>query len=1077
MLLYHCSVKFLSFYNHFKMSTLTEFIIVAVKDNGRIILNSVENCPLVWPTVALENGTVRPKTSEELSDKEKLHTDCDLKSTKIVLQGLPPDVYALVNHYQIQGNTKFLNSLPPEWGKFVTNVKLARDLHTSNYDQLYVYLEQHESNPYGAPHHPQQYPTTYPTNLSHTKPYVTQNAYPPLIIPQQPQVEFPQIDSGLAVPTFLPGDEPIAYMNKAMAFFSAVFTQSTNNQLRSSSNPRNQATVQDGLQGNASGLRENTSGQAKVIKCYNCQGEGHMARQCTQPNRRRDASWFKEKTDDLDSYDFNCYDISLAKVVLMANLSSCDSDVLSEVQYSDTCQNDMMNQSVQELQYSKQAPIIDYPDDEITSDSNIIPYSQYLEETQHRIKPILYDGNVLSKTHDVPSVVDEEVTLILAEESRLKMVEKQNDPIMKKEKINITSINYSKLNKLAKDFGKCFIPQQELSAEQKFWLRSSNKNSKEPSTSNTPVKIEVPSELPKVSFVNKSLKKFRFHLASFDKVVKLRTTPDAITKEAAVEQCSVDKKCFEIQQKQFLIENDRILDKIISQEIVNIVLNSSAIICDSKKKNENSVDTCNKCLEIKLQAKDTVISKLKETIHSLRENVNPAKVKKDIDEIETINIELDHSVDSIKPSRDHAKEQCDSLIANLNSKSMENADLKTQIQENVFANAALKNKLRKLKGKNVIDTAVSKRHATTIAPRRFKLNLEPLALKVLKNKDVHLEYIKHSREHADILWEIVKSARALSPLDCNLDTTYNNKNNIVEDQSRSVKSRKNKKNRVAKTECNAYVMQSVLNANSKSVYAICNECLFDANHDKCVLDYVHDVNVVQIILWYLDSGCSKHMTKNRSQLTNFVNKFLSTVKFGNNQMAKIMVYGDYHTGNVTICRVYYVEGLGHNLFFVGQFCESDLEVAFCKHTCFVCNLEGVDLLTGSCGTNLYTLSIGDMLKSSPICLLSKASKTKSWLWHRFLSHLKFGTINQLAKQGLVREAVATACYTQNHSLIRLHHRKTPYELLHDRKPDLSYLHVFGALCYPTNDSEDLGKLKAKADVGIFIGYAPAKKAY
>ncbi|GKD11952.1 retrovirus-related pol polyprotein from transposon TNT 1-94 [Tanacetum coccineum] len=193
-------------------------------------------------------------------------------------------------------------------------------------------------------------------------------------------------------------------------------------------------------------------------------------------------------------------------------------------------------------------------------------------------------------------------------------------------------------------------------------------------------------------------------------------------------------------------------------------------------------------------------------------------------------------------------------------------------------------------------------------------------------------------------------------------------------------------------------------------------------------------------------------------------------------MAKIMVYGDYHTGNVTICRVYYVEGLGHNLFFVGQFCESDLEVAFCKHTCFVCNLEGVDLLTGSCGTNLYTLSIGDMLKSSPICLLSKASKTKSWLWHRFLSHLKFGTINQLAKQGLVREAVATACYTQNHSLIRLHHRKTPYELLHDRKPDLSYLHVFGALCYPTNDSEDLGKLKAKADVGIFIGYAPTKKA-
>ncbi|GKF32345.1 retrovirus-related pol polyprotein from transposon TNT 1-94, partial [Tanacetum coccineum] len=74
------------------------------------------------------------------------------------------------------------------------------------------------------------------------------------------------------------------------------------------------------------------------------------------------------------------------------------------------------------------------------------------------------------------------------------------------------------------------------------------------------------------------------------------------------------------------------------------------------------------------------------------------------------------------------------------------------------------------------------------------------------------------------------------------------------------------------------------------------------------------------------------------------------------------------------------------------------------------------------------------------------------------------------------EAVAIACYTQNRSLICKRHNKTPYELLHDKKPDLSYLHVFGALCYPTNDSEDLGKLKPKADIGIFVGYAPAKKA-
>ncbi|GJS46046.1 hypothetical protein Tco_0596167 [Tanacetum coccineum] len=152
-------------------------------------------------------------------------------------------------------------------------------------------------------------------------------------------------------------------------------------------------------------------------------------------------------------------------------------------------------------------------------------------------------------------------------------------------------------------------------------------------------------------------------------------------------------------------------------------------------------------------------------------------------------------------------------------------------------------------------------------------------------------------------------------------------------------------------------------------------------------------NVIQIVLWYLDSGCSKHMIEDRSQLTNFANNFLGTVKFGNDHVAKILRYGDYQIGNVTISRVYYVEGLGHNLFFVGQFCDSNLEVAFRQHTCFIRNLEGIDLLTGSQGNNLYTLSLGDMMASSPICLLSKATKTKSWLWHRRLSYLNFGAIN------------------------------------------------------------------------------------
>ncbi|GJR26517.1 hypothetical protein Tco_1102749 [Tanacetum coccineum] len=123
------------------------------------------------------------------------------------------------------------------------------------------------------------------------------------------------------------------------------------------------------------------------------------------------------------------------------------------------------------------------------------------------------------------------------------------------------------------------------------------------------------------------------------------------------------------------------------------------------------------------------------------------------------------------------------------------------------------------------------------------------------------------------------------------------------------------------------------------------------------------------------------MTGNRSRLKNFVKKFIGTVRFGNYHFGSIIGYGDYVIGDSVISKVYYMEGLGHNLFSIGQFCDSDLEVAFRKHSCYVRNEDGMELLKGSYGSNLYTISVEDMMKSSPICLLPKASKNKSWLWH------------------------------------------------------------------------------------------------
>ncbi|GJY38124.1 integrase, catalytic region, zinc finger, CCHC-type containing protein [Tanacetum coccineum] len=172
----------------------------------------------------------------------------------------------------------------------------------------------------------------------------------------------------------------------------------------------------------------------------------------------------------------------------------------------------------------------------------------------------------------------------------------------------------------------------------------------------------------------------------------------------------------------------------------------------------------------------------------------------------------------------------------------------------------------------------------------------------------------------------------------------------------------------------------VINSNSDSICQTCNKRLISANHDVCVVDYWQSVKASPSI----------------HNIHNVVHKVKQVWK------PKQVRQENYVDGDSVISRVYYVEGLGHNLFSVRQFCDSDLEVAFRKHLCYVRDTDGVELIKGSRGSNLYTISVEDMMKSSPICLLSKASKNKSWLWHRLLNHLNFGTMNDLARKDLVR---------------------------------------------------------------------------
>nr|GEV07877.1 retrovirus-related Pol polyprotein from transposon TNT 1-94 [Tanacetum cinerariifolium] len=289
-----------------------------------------------------------------------------------------------------------------------------------------------------------------------------------------------------------------------------------------------------------------------------------------------------------------------------------------------------------------------------------------------------------------------------------------------------------------------------------------------------------------------------------------------------------------------------------------------------------------------------------------------------------------------------------SLMANLSHYGFDNL-----AEEKVLVITALKETLSKLKGKAVVNEAVT---LHPIDPELLKIDVAPLAPKLRNNRTTHTNYLRHTQEETATLREIVESERLLNPPNTSLDYACNTKNhriqrtpskakkNKLEDHHRTVRPSLIKKNSVVDTKAISSVTNYKLNVNADLKCATCNGCLFSDNHDSCVLAYIN--SVVQIVLWYLDSGCSKHMTEDRSQLINFVQKFLGMVKFENDHVAKIMGYNDYTIRNVTISRVYFVEGLGHNLFSVGQFCDSDLEVAFRQHTCFIHNLDGVDLLTG-----------------------------------------------------------------------------------------------------------------------------------
>nr|GEU33790.1 hypothetical protein [Tanacetum cinerariifolium] len=995
---------------------------------------------------------------------------------------------------QFQVNTKFLNTLPPEWMDYAPSV--------------------HQ------------------------------------------QSEFSQPDTGLVVPVF----------QKAKNFVKPS-SQATINNGRVTIQPikGRQTSLTAGMSRQCASEPSGTNiGKQRVIVCYNCKGEGHMLKQCTTSKRKRDEAWFKDKlllvqaqangqvlheeeleflvdpgiaenqstqyvvtnnaayqADYLDAYDSDCNEINSAKIALMANLSHYGSDNLAEVHNADNVTNNVIHQDVQTLSIFEQSNIMNQSETKITSDRNIISYSQYMNESQYttvqnssfpvqkddlilsvieqlktqvvnctkidqdnknineiltaelerykdqvrilkeqnnvdkasescarsleidnlkhtlskhlkdeesleqkvtllkmdfqkeesqnidrelalekQLEPKLFDGSVIQKI-DAIVIRDSEETLMIEDESRSKMLQKLKDPMMSEKEVNTKPIDYAALNQLSQDFETRFVPQTEL---------------KNHATAIT--EGECGFEHTKACFRDeiipfvKALKELfnLFDQFFIDELTEVQNVFNQM--EQTVEQHCVKKNKFQDKMKDVLKENERLLEQAMSTDIVNIVVNANVNYACT------TVNECARCVTIKTEysGKNLVITALKDT-------------------------------------------------------------------------------LSKIKGKSMVNEAVP---LHSIDPDLLKIDVAPLAPKLRNNRTAHNDYLKHTQEETATLREIVKNERLLNPLNTSLDYAYkytkriqelliilkqtcacindlgtkimamtpvnNNKKirfienisssrntlikttssinvisnthvlsstgvNLITSASGSQPQGNTKKDKIRKTQSKAKknkledhrrtVRPSLNNKksviNTKAILSVPNSKLnvililnvlrvMDACfliimihvylQNVCPLTRITTTAIVPlrkpipiesnttkpvVTLVYSrkskatkkkvpvsNSKINKSLVANKKEPNNSWGSTISnvpslTVECRNDHVAKIMGYGDYKIRNVTILRVYFVEGLGHNSFVI-----QTLKLLF---------------------TNI---------------LASFASKTKSWLWHHRLSHLNFGAINHLARQGLVR---------------------------------------------------------------------------
>nr|GEW29314.1 retrovirus-related Pol polyprotein from transposon TNT 1-94 [Tanacetum cinerariifolium] len=578
--------------------------------------------------------------------------------------------------------------------------------------------------------------------------------------------------------------------------------------------------------------------------------------------------------------------------------------------------------------------------------------------------------------------------------------------------LNNATFQTEDLDTLSEDFGKRFTPQQEMDVEQAFWLCISNPTSKPSDAS--PVTIEAPKELPKVSLVNESLKKLKFHLAKFDNVVKIRTTPDAHTEcECGFEHTKA----------------------VFNNEIIPFVKSLKDIF------NVFDRDLLNEIMKV-----------------------------------------FKEQFDSIKRICVHTKEQSDSLIDELNLKSTENEDLKAQIQDKV--DVTPKNKAKKVRFAKPLTSSSNIKHVESSTTSDS--NTPMLSPTGLKSSTSNCGSNPSGNKKNDRLSQ----------------TPSRNMKNTVEAQPRNV----NKKNCVVEPIHNVDVKQLQLNANFELICATCKKSMFDDVHDMCLLDLVKNVNIRRTFT-IVSNSCpltritsanvvppkkttSHSVESQKPELKVYRRKLKDVKNIGSSKKAKIVdsknanhsepnhTWGTNATdipSSVSLvmtgcpdCSL--VSGLRKSKKSSHQPKAEDTN----QEKLYILHMDLCGPMRVRYGAEFVNQTLREFYENVGISYQTFVARTPQ---QNSVVKRQNQTLLEAARTMLIfskaslflwAEAINTACYTQNRLIIRRRYNKTPYELMQDKKPDVSFFHVFGVLCYPTNDNDDLGKLDAKADIVLVV---------